>query len=568
MTARRLADFEPLSPAERVLVEGLDEGRFDRLEGGDLPERGDEGRTVRADLLRLLIVGGPDAPRVHEKGVRLSGALIVGTLDLEGCRIPRDIGLADCLFEAPVILRSAVIDTLLLDGSHLPGLIAERLEARGDVLLRRATVAGPTLLGGARLGGGLVADGASLLRVGDTALDASGADARGGMLLRGATVSGRVVLNGARTPADLDFSGADIEGASGVAVNAEGVEVRGDILLRHARVTGACRFEGARCDAAFDVSAAKLSCDTASPDGAPALDLSGAAIRGAFLLRSGAQIEGLLDLRGASVGLMVDDPASWPRPGQLALDRCLYGAILAAPADAPSRLRWLALQTDGDWGEDFLPQPYEHLAKVLLDMGHDEDAGLVLFEKERLQRRARRCRARSPFLRGLLWARDTFLRVTLGYGRRSLLALFWLAALWAAGAGILALTWEAEAMRPNLPFVLRAPEWLLCSVEAGQRVHLPSLAEMRSGLARPGQSQLACYLAQPEAASYPAFNPWMFSLDALLPAVDTGQRGFWSPDTRSPLGAFAKGWVYLLTVSGWALGLLAVAGFTGLVRAR
>ncbi len=60
----------------------------------------------------------------------------------------------------------------------------------------------------------------------------------------------------------------------------------------------------------------------------------------------------------------------------------------------------------------------------------------------------------------------------------------------------------------------------------------------------------------------------MFALDTLFPAVDIGQRGFWSPDTRSPVGAFAEACVYLLTMSGWALGLPAVAGFSGLVRSR
>ena len=94
------------------------------------------------------------------------------------------------------------------------------------------------------------------------------------------------------------------------------------------------------------------------------------------------------------------------------------------------------------------------------------------------------------------------------------------------------------------------------------------MAENRPGLAGPGESQLDCYLRQPEAAAYPAFNPLMFAVDALLPAVDTGQRGFWSPDTRTPVGAVVKGVVYLLTLSGWVLGLLAVAGVSGLVRSR
>jgi len=56
-----------------------------------------------------------------------------GLLDLEACRIIRDIGLNNCHFDTAPVLNSSVIERLFLDGSALPGLHAERLEARGAV---------------------------------------------------------------------------------------------------------------------------------------------------------------------------------------------------------------------------------------------------------------------------------------------------------------------------------------------------------------------------------------------------------------------------------------------------
>lgn len=50
--------------------------------------------------------------------------------------------------------------------------------------------------------------------------------------------------------------------------------------------------------------------------------------------------------------------------------------------------------------------------------------------------------------------------------------------------------------------------------------------------------------------------------------LDTGPRANWSPDTRAPLGAFVKAAIYVLTIVGWALSLLAVAAFSGLVRSH
>ena len=99
-----------------MMVDGVGNGVFDRVGAGGLPAEGDADRQVRAELIRALLLGGEGMPLMHEKGLRLSGAWVTGTLDLEGCRIPRDIGLLDCRFDAIPVFRSAVIDTLSLDG--------------------------------------------------------------------------------------------------------------------------------------------------------------------------------------------------------------------------------------------------------------------------------------------------------------------------------------------------------------------------------------------------------------------------------------------------------------------
>jgi hypothetical protein len=116
--------------------------------------------------------------------------------------------------------------------------------------------------------------------------------------------------------------------------------------------------------------------------------------------------------------------------------------------------------------------------------------------------------------------------------------------------------------------MLRSPEGVQCGLPAGQEIHLPSIAQVRAGLAAPGQSQVACFLAQPEAAAYPRFNKWIYSLETMIPGLDGGQRAYWSPDTRFPIGHAGKIYEYLQTVLGYALGLLAFAGFSGLVKTR
>ena len=124
--------------------------------------------------------------------------------------------------------------------------------------------------------------------------------------------------------------------------------------------------------------------------------MGGRSVAGAFFLRDGARVTGALSLNGATLGAIVDDPACWPATGDLRLEPLPLRRVPRQRRSARrERLDWLSRQTPERWGEDFWPQPYEQLAHVLGEMGHDEDKRRVLIEKERLARRARRERART-----------------------------------------------------------------------------------------------------------------------------------------------------------------------------
>ncbi len=557
-----LAGFRPLNAAEAKIVAHLSSGDFDRLGDGLRPEREDPSRIVRAELLRFLILGNNEY-RLHEKGLRLSGAWVTGILDLEGCRIPRDIGLKDCCFEASPVLRSAIIDNLFLDGSTLPGLQADRLEARGCLSLRAAIVTGEIRLRGARVGGNIEADGASIVSPLGIVLDADGLEARGAILLRGADIRGGINFSAVRLGGDLNAVGARIERPGEVALNGDTVVAGGDLALRGATIVGESRLLGARFGGDIDCTSATLS----QPDGY-ALRLNRAIIDGAFFLRQGASVEGVLDLTATSIGAIDDEQSSWPKTGDLLLNRCQYGAFIGGPVDAASRLDWLSRQTPERWNADFWPQPYEQLSTVLREMGHDEDARAVLITKERLQRRARRARAKNPALRVALMLMDGILAVTLRYGRQPLLALLWLILFWAIGIGVFAFAQKNGAIKPNSPVILRSLEWTMCGVERTDSRYMPSSGQTFGGRAEIGENQLSCFLRQPEASSYPEFNPLMYSLDVLLPVLSIGQKEYWRPDPTKPNGQITLRYYFFQSVVGWALSLLAVAGFSGLVKSK
>ena len=558
----RLEDFLPLLPAEEKIIAHLASGDLDRLGDGALPAAGDRSRAIRAEFLRFLLLGGDFSHRPHEKGIRLSGALIVGMLDLEACRLYRDVGLKDCRFEAAPVLNSAIVERLFLDGSWLPGLYAERLDARGGLYLRGSIVDGEVRLLSARFGGNVECDGATLRFASGQAFNAEGIEARN-ILFRGASIAGGVDLAGAVLAADLDLGGVKVTCPDAMAVNGGALSAGGSVILQSAA------FEGEVCLLAAKIGG-DLNCTGAhfANTGNDALQMSRATIAGAFFLQKGAVVDGTLAMTGSTIGSIHDDAVSWPKPGNLVLNRCLYGAFIDGPVDAVSRLDWLSRQGPDHSGDDFWPQPYEQVASVLREMGHEDDAQTILIAKERLQREARRRGERSPVVRGVLAVIDSILKVTVGYGRRPLLALGWILVFWVVGVGVFWFSESQGAFRPNSPVILRSPEWTLCGLPQAEQRFLASTQQLTSGRAAKDQTQLSCFRDQWEAASYPVFNPLMYSLDTLLPVLELDQRAFWSPDPTKPWGRFARAYFYFQSIIGWTLSLLAVAGFSGLVRSR
>ncbi|MDJ0827647.1 MAG: hypothetical protein QNJ16_19320 [Rhodobacter sp.] len=559
---RRLEDFGKLSPAEERLRDEI--GRDVNpngvvVFGDDLPEA-DAGpeRQVRGSFLRYLMLGGCDAlpAPVPEWGVKIKGARITGVLNLEGARCPRVLALFDCRVDANAVLRSTQLDGLYFNGSRVPSLFADRLDVRGGVFLRGFRSQGAVRLLGARIGGSLDCEGAVL------SSGADGVSLHGDVLAVGSGVylgggfrsQGTVRLLGARLGASLNCAGAEMAaGPNGVTLFADGIEAGSDVRLSVGfKSAGTVRLLGARVGGDLDCEGAMLG---SGADGF-SLKAEGADVAGCFFIRGGAKITGVLGLTAARFGDINDEKGSWPGPGHLILNRCRYGAFTgSSPVDAPSRIDWLSRQDPTRWGVDFWPQPSEQCAKVLREMGHAEAARDVLIDKERRQRAARRVRARR-WSQPLLWLSDALMGATTRYGRRPTVAFLWLLGFWLLGAAVFEAAGRAEAIKPNNAFVLRSPEWAACAPDYfAERGMLA--ARWRSGHG----SQLDCYRDQPEAQSFPDFNALVYSADTLLPIVALEMQEFWIPD-----GGAARVYLWVHILVGWALSLLAVAGFSGLIK--
>jgi hypothetical protein len=224
-----------------------------------------------------------------------------------------------------------------------------------------------------------------------------------------------------------------------------------------------------------------------------------------------------MSLRHARAGQLLDHKSCWPPPDQLDLEWFVYGGFTgSAPRAVKARLDWLGLQ------HGVPVQSYEQLAKTYREGGDEASA-----RKVNVAREWRRFRRSNLGPSGA--AANLLLGGTIGYGYRPGRALYFLIALYL----ISALWIYPQARSVMLPTKLPAAA---TTITANDRCPV----------------------------NYPCYSPWAYSFDILVPVVSLGQTDAWAPEGRR--GDFVRYYGYVLTVLGWALATMAVAGLTGLVR--
>ena len=194
--------------------------------------------------------------------------------------------------------------------------------------------------------------------------------------------------------------------------------------------------------------------------------LKNAFVGGTLTTQRDTELRGDVDFHSLQLSSLSDHPDSWDTPGcLLRLNGFVYNAFTGAGVSARERIEWLERQESVAKEWEFLPQPYEQCAKVLREMGHQDDAREVLVKKERRLRAARRNRE-SETMAIAMGLRDWFLGWSICYGQKPLRAAWYLLALWLIGTVAFFGAYGAGAFKPNNAFVLRADEWVNCGQQA------------------------------------------------------------------------------------------------------
>ena len=442
-------------------------------------------------------------------------------------------------------LQGAELNILVLSGSYTNSIDGGGSHIHNGVYLDEGFKAsGPVFFGNSRIDSDFNCSGGSFMH--SAVQDAEPwADEKPALFLGVARIQGPVWLTaGFKADGAVDINGVTCDAvlcSGGRFVNpgnraifASGANVSGAVILAGSgplgaiEATGLVQFDNAKIGGVIYASGAKFLGSPSETHGfsANAMTSGGGFIWQNVTLQNGAT----LDLRGASVNGLIDDEASWPAPGRLAIDGFVYHDFYGGPVDAASRLKWVSLGAGQHppWlvvASGFHSQPYRELAKVLRDRGDDAGAARVLIAQEDARYSQHGTVGRSV---------GGFIKWTIGYGHRPLLAIGWSLAVILLGWGAVSTGARAGVMAPTWP-------------------------ENKPPDAR---------------KSYEELHPLLYSLDVFLPFVNLHQEHYWWPDATvtgecavlgreiTISGRALRYYLWLQIVAGWLLSAIFIAGIT------
>ncbi|MGE3905423.1 MAG: hypothetical protein AB7F36_05675 [Reyranellaceae bacterium] len=536
--ARQFAD---LSAAERALLDDL--GRDDRPAGPIRPAgpQTEARGPVLAAALLALEQDGRRGRSVHLDGWRIDGSLALDDLELR-----RRVVFDGCEFAAPFSADCAHLAGLEFRNCTLAaGLSAREARVEADLALLACKVTGAVALESIRIDGDF--------------------DCRRTVLRQGAAPT---------------VETGDDEG------NKRREQYRRDELVNlvGAHVAGRVRFDNISCDGRLRLTNIRVGGDVdcwnagfvANGDEENGLILTNAAVEEKIIitkLKVTPRTVLKFDYSRARLFQGDADEESWPQTGRLGLEGFSFDFVaFMARRQTPDRPdnKVISAEVAIAWLERLGPlfhrQPYMQIARVFRDQGYLNESIEVLIAQEEGDRRRRterlllRLRDGGEARRTAAVLASATLAVArclnpwryMRYGYRPLNAVYVLAALFVIGAVLFG---EGHSRSLIVP--------------ARDSVYLSDRYDPAIGIKDP--------------VVYPEFNPWLYSLDTLVPVFQLGQEEHWQPNARTDFsgaimtpdapdpwherpfraGALLSGYLYFFHIPmGWLFSVLFFAGIS------
>ncbi len=482
------APFSDATGPEQQVIRAVCEGRklTFTVPEGETPEQ-QRLRTIRAALVRFLALGGDEARRAHESGVKITNAVLTGDLDFEGATLTRDVELEYCNIPGKIILQDATTRGFNLSFSTCGLIAADRVRVASSLFLRFTSIANDAvILGGARIDGDLVLDGCQFNGFGG---ESHARDIEGDKNLK-PTDPGATSLSCTGTSIGQDLFLRDGVKASST-ISFRGSTIRGNVIC-----------------------AGPPPQPLPEPKSEPepiTIDLAWTTIDGVLSLDRWPVSNCRIDLTDAKVGRLDDrilgdeQVPRKPVPGELCLDGLTYDRFSEETRlTEPARTAFLMRQRPVDLGAEFRPQPWEQVIAALRKVAQNDVASAVAINK---QGRLRKAGKIAWGLQTLHWLYG----VAYGYGYRPVWLMGWAAFITVVGAIFYHAAAGAGAMMPSDRKVAEDLRADLCKEQRFNLADCPALA-----------------------LRYTAFNPVIHSIELTIPVLGLQQTKDWAAQTTIP----------------------------------
>jgi hypothetical protein len=227
---------------------------------------------------------------------------------------------------------------------------------------------------------------------------------------------------------------------------------------------------------------------------------------------------------GKDSGIGLSPLAGWVDLHGISVSRWVFSG--SEDWDSETRLRlfsaWLRRQLP-----HYSAHPYENLAKALKAEADENAALRILIQKEDDVGLAQNLPLWKRFWRGLL-------RYTVGHGYRPEWALVWILAFIALGAFLFDLGYRNGVVVPASTDILVQEDYQKCR-------KIPD--------------------------DYPAFNAFIYSIDAFIPFLDLVLEHYWIPNANAGwCGCLLRIYLWIHIIAGWFLSTMFLSAVTGIIR--
>lgn len=571
--------FSNMKPAEKRLLEACQKGEFLFLEEKRPMEKTDK-NEIRGEFLRALILSN-NQEIIDEKwekcilkidplGIMFSGIYISGEFDFSFCKTNISFKFVNSFFENEINLSGSEIEFLNLKGCDVKSINGRALICKLDIYLENFSSSGEINFGSALIYGSIKCSNGKFRNETSKTLNFDKANIQGSVFLDNHFESlGEVSFQAAKIGSNLECNNGKFINENLKALACNQVEIGGSVFLdKNFMVKGEVNFNSAQIENNIQCRRGKII----NPDGF-AFYFGDAKISGNVffgdelhiegnisftsieinkcVIFSDIYVKGIFDFTSAKINIIEEIKNFWDKEDfkELHLDGFEYNHLSGVNLDSITLINWLSKMPK------FKPQPYKQLAKVLRNMGHHEDANNIMIKYNDIIT----SESENFFIKIL----KQIYGFTAGYGYKPLRVLGTMFMVWFLCSLFYWNASKVAVFAPTNPLVFQKKDSYICNVNSNGTPLLDFFNYSKYN------SSNNWILNENLEGEYTTFNPFLYSLDVILPIVDLQVEKDWgqyvSPNDWT-LNDITRWLMWFEILFGWTYSLILVAILSGLAK--